>query len=163
MIDSSTQAKVTQMTQFNVGQNYSTRSIGDHDCIFTWQIIRRTASSVWIQEVSRWGELRGKVERKKVTMWDGQEIIYPNGKYSMAPILRADDKCLLPSVERINLERDYNNVQEQINQFEELANEIHRNFSGEAAMVRIKSLEDEMGIDMLYRRAKKTLERIQAA
>lgn len=149
--------------QFNAGQVYSTRSIGDSNCIYTWQVIKRSDSSVWIQEMSRCGELQGKVERRKITERDGVEMIYPNGKYSMAPTLRATSKDLLPTPERISLEKEYGDVRRMVNEYESMVNEIERNFKGEAAKMRIDSLGTEMGIDMLYRRAKKLAEKMKAA
>jgi len=71
------------MERFEVGKTYTVTSICDHECVFSFRINRRTAKSVWITG--------GRVhnERRKISIWDGSEVIYPLGKYSMAPMLRA--------------------------------------------------------------------------
>jgi len=67
------------MTQFQVGQSYSTRSACDADCKIGTQIIKRTAKTVTVAS--------GKTYR--VTVYDGVECFRPLGNYSMAPIIRA--------------------------------------------------------------------------
>lgn len=68
---------------FVVGQTYSCRSIGDHECIYTFTITRRTAHTVWLKE-------RGETEvARRVFTFDGFEAVKPYGSYSMAPILRS--------------------------------------------------------------------------
>lgn len=70
------------MKKFEVGKIYSCRSIGDSDCIFAFEILKRTKSTVTINA-------RGDVTTRRVFELDGGEAIYPLGKYSMAPLLRA--------------------------------------------------------------------------
>jgi hypothetical protein len=70
------------IAKFETGKTYSTRSICDSECIFSYEIIRRTAKSVWIKTMTG-------IERKKIDVYDNSEMIFPEGKYSMAPILRA--------------------------------------------------------------------------
>lgn len=81
--------------KFEVGTVYSTRSICDHDCIFRWVVVKRTAKSVWLQSVGG-PELKpyGDVTRRSITKHysDNAELVYPSGKYSMCPILTADKK-----------------------------------------------------------------------
>lgn len=72
-------------TRFLINSTYSTRSSCNHECVYTFAIIKRTFKSVWILEA---GEK--EIIRKKIIMHEGVETIYPLGKYSMAPILRAD-------------------------------------------------------------------------
>jgi signal recognition particle GTPase len=69
---------------FEPGKTYSTRSIGDHNCIISVTIAKRTAKTVTTTE--------GKTFR--VSLYDGNEQIRPWGNYSMAPIIGADDKDL---------------------------------------------------------------------
>ena len=72
--------------QFQVGKTYSTRSACDWDCIFSFTIVRRTATSVWI-------EYHGKINRRRVFTWNANspvEFCYPLGKYSMAPVINAN-------------------------------------------------------------------------
>lgn len=66
---------------FKTGQTYSTTSICDHNCIFSFVINRRTAKSVWITGESI------KNERRKITVYNGKETILPFGRYSMAPVI----------------------------------------------------------------------------
>lgn len=77
------------MTTFNVGQTYSTRSIGDHDCIFTFTVLSRTAKTVTIYDPTN-----RKTVRRGLSFWQGVEQFSPFGSYSMAPIVGADDPDL---------------------------------------------------------------------
>lgn len=55
-------------TQFIVGREYFTRSIANHDCVYTVKIVRKSASSIWFTT-------RGETKRRKLqqtTMWDGK-------------------------------------------------------------------------------------------
>ena len=71
------------MTKFETGKKYFTRSICDSDCIWTFEVIKRTAKRITIQNGS-------KVSIVGVNEYDGAELCYPLGRYSMSPILRAD-------------------------------------------------------------------------
>jgi hypothetical protein len=75
------------MTKFNVGQTYSTRSIGDWNCIFSFTILARTAKSVTVN-------VSGKTVRRGLSVWEGVEQFKPFGSYSMCAIIDADDKDL---------------------------------------------------------------------
>lgn len=70
-------------TQFQVGQTYATRSICDHDCIFSFTILARTAKQVTVS-------VHGKTVRRGLSIWDGIEEFKPFGNYSMCAIIRAD-------------------------------------------------------------------------
>ncbi len=70
-------------TTFEVGQTYATRSLCDHDCIFSFTILDRTAKSVFI-------DMNGKRVRKGLTIWNGVEQFRPFGTYSMCTIIGAD-------------------------------------------------------------------------
>lgn len=67
------------MNTFQAGRTYQTRSIGDHNCIFSVTIKSRTAKTVKTTD--------GKILR--VGEYDGSEFVKPMGSYSMAPIIRA--------------------------------------------------------------------------
>ena len=69
--------------QFEVGKTYYDRSACDHDCIFSFTILGRTAKQVRIS-------VHGKVKNRGVTVRDGVEQFKPFGSYSMAAIVRAD-------------------------------------------------------------------------
>jgi len=72
------------MTKFQVGQTYSTRSICDHECIFSFTILARTAKQITTV-------VSGKtVKRGLATNWAGTaESFKPFGSYSMAAVIDA--------------------------------------------------------------------------
>lgn len=72
------------MTQFQVGKTYATRSICDHDTIFSFVVLSRTAKSVFVN-------VHGKMVRRGLSVWEGVEQFKPFGNYSMCAIIRADD------------------------------------------------------------------------
>jgi hypothetical protein len=67
--------------KFEAGKTYYTRSACDYDCIFSNTIVSRTDKTVTLDNGKRCGV--------KVT-GDGVEMIYPKGRYSMAPVYMAD-------------------------------------------------------------------------
>ncbi len=77
----------TNTVKFEAGNVYSCNSIGDSNCWWHFEVVRRTAKSVWIREVGS-----EEVKRKAVSVsYDGSaETISPLGSYSMAPSLKAD-------------------------------------------------------------------------
>jgi hypothetical protein len=72
------------MDKFKVGKEYSCRSICDYECVWLFNVIKRTAKSIWIKDS------RGDVIRKKISLYDNTEIVYPLGRYSMCPVLKAN-------------------------------------------------------------------------
>ena len=78
-----------EVKKFEVGKHYFTRSICDHNCIFAYTIINRTAKTVTIQD--EFGKIKG---RRKIYIYNGKETINPEGNYSMSPTVDAGD--LLP-------------------------------------------------------------------
>jgi hypothetical protein len=64
---------------FEVTKTYSTRSIGDHNCVFEITVVSRTAKTVKTSD--------GKTLR--IGSFEGVEFVRPMGNYSMAPIIRA--------------------------------------------------------------------------
>lgn len=77
------------MKKFEIGQTYSTRSACDHDCIFSFTVTARTEKSVTI-ESRAFG-----AKRRKIRISGGMEAIDPLGRYSMSPVLFADDNRAL--------------------------------------------------------------------
>lgn len=76
------------MKKFEVFKTYSCRSICNHECIWNFEIIRRTKTTVLVRLTTG-----TEVLRKKLYFDDkGNEMIYPLGQYSMAPILRAESE-----------------------------------------------------------------------
>ena len=78
-------AQIIKLTKcFEIGKTYLTRSACDHECIFAFEIIARTAKTITFT-------YHGKTIKRGVYLWDGMEACFPMGKHSMAPIIRADD------------------------------------------------------------------------
>lgn len=72
--------------RFEVGKIYSCRSACDHDCIFSFKVVKRTEKTVWL-------EAYGKVtaRRVRISAYDKCEACDPHGIYSMSPVLHATD------------------------------------------------------------------------
>lgn len=73
-------------TAFQIGHTYATRSIGDHDCIFSFTITARTAKTITTN-------VHGKVARRGLSLWEGVEQFKPFGSYSMCAIISADKEA----------------------------------------------------------------------
>ena len=71
------------MKQFKAGSKYYCRSICDHNCIWYFDILKRTDKSVWV-------EVDNKIVRRSLRVWGGSEQFNPFGSYSMAPIVTAE-------------------------------------------------------------------------
>lgn len=69
-------------TQFQVGKTYATRSICDSNCLIFQTIAKRTAKTITTAD--------GKTFR--VSVFQDVEQFWPWGRYSMAPIMGADDQ-----------------------------------------------------------------------
>jgi len=72
---------------FKVGEKYETRSHGDYDCIFRFEVVARTAKFVTFAQY-------GKTFRVGIKIHDGYEYVLPYGAYSLAPILCAGAKLV---------------------------------------------------------------------
>lgn len=75
------------MKQFETGKTYSTRSICNHDCIFSITVISRTASTIKAQVDN---EVRTLRISKKISEWRDAESVLPWGNYSMCPVISAE-------------------------------------------------------------------------
>lgn len=71
---------------FKVGETYEMSFIGDSELKNFYKVIRRTRSTITIISIK---EKNPKQIRRKVSVYDGVEFVYPLGKFSMAPILDA--------------------------------------------------------------------------
>lgn len=74
------------MAKFEIGKKYTMRSVCDHDCIWEYEVINRTAQTITITDGKDVKKCRVV---KALSEMDNRECIYPLGKYSMSPILRA--------------------------------------------------------------------------
>ena len=70
---------------FEVGKSYSMRSACNHDCVWTYKVIKRTRCTITIKSH------RNEVMTCRVKPSDllGAEFCSPLGTYSMSPILSA--------------------------------------------------------------------------
>lgn len=73
-----------ELARFEVGKTYSTRSIVDHDTVFSFKITARTGKQ--IQTV-----VNGKTVRRGLSIYDGVEQFKPFGDYSMCAVISARD------------------------------------------------------------------------
>ena len=76
----------TDMKQFEIGNTYTMRSICNHECVWVYKVTKRTASTITITDGK---EVKTCRINKQVSDWNGTETIYPLGRYSMCPSLRA--------------------------------------------------------------------------
>jgi len=69
-------------TKINTGDTLTGRSVCDHDCIFSAQVIERKGGFAKIS-------FQNSTKRVKIHVLDDVEFIFPAGRYSMAPVLKA--------------------------------------------------------------------------
>lgn len=74
------------MSKFESGKTYTTRSVCDHNCIFSIQVERRTAKTIMA-----FVDGAKESQRLGITVHNGEEMVWPTGRYSMAPIIRAGE------------------------------------------------------------------------
>ena len=70
------------MNAFEAGKTYTTRSICDSDCIYSAEIVSRTAKTVK-------AIVDGELKSFRLFIFDNTECFRPFGSYSMAPTIRA--------------------------------------------------------------------------
>lgn len=75
----------TTAKTFEVGDVISCRSAGDHECVFTFTVLRRTAKFVTLGYQDRTYRVGIRINDN-----GGVEYCHPFGTYSMAATLRAD-------------------------------------------------------------------------
>lgn len=71
--------------KFNVGSTYTTGDPGsrtDAERVFSYNVISRTAKTVTVTK-------QGRINRRGIHIADGVEFIFPEGRYSMAPVIKA--------------------------------------------------------------------------
>lgn len=83
------------MKEFKVGKFYEMRSACDHNCVWRFKVVGRSACTVTLQPVDANKQNRGTVIRsrinKVISERRGAESVMPLGRYSMAPVLSADN------------------------------------------------------------------------
>lgn len=70
--------------KFKIGKKYFMRSACDYDCIWTFKVVKRTKCTITI--VSDNEQLT-----RRVSVFNGGEYCNPFGRYSMAPVLTAQN------------------------------------------------------------------------
>ena len=75
------------MKKFEIGKEYTHGWIGDCELFTTWKVIKRTAQTVTIKNDR---ETKTCKIIKVLSEMENAETIYPFGKYSMCPTLRAN-------------------------------------------------------------------------
>lgn len=89
------------MKKFEIGQTYRTRSIGDHNCIISAQIVDRTAKTIKAIVGGKIKTFRPRILDEKIYKdYEHQETIQveaisPWGNYSMSPTITAVDTKIL--------------------------------------------------------------------
>lgn len=76
------------MVQFVIGKVYECHSICDYDCVWSYTVIARTASTVTLKDNET-----GKIQKNRIIGYSkicGVETVNPIGQYSMCPSLSAD-------------------------------------------------------------------------
>ena len=73
-------------TIFKTGKTYECNSICDNECVWSFEIIKRTQKTVSIKDV-----FTKDIIRKKINVIDNIETISPLGVYSMSPVLWAEN------------------------------------------------------------------------
>ena len=74
------------MAKFEIGKQYSMRSICNHEAIWTYTVTARTAQTITVTDGKETLKLR---IIKKLSEYRNAETVYPLGQYSMAPMLSA--------------------------------------------------------------------------
>ena len=77
------------MKKFEVGKSYTHGWIGDSELFTTWEVIARTAATITIKH-NITNEVKKCRINSKVSEWENAEVVFPYGKYSMCPTLRAN-------------------------------------------------------------------------
>lgn len=70
--------------KFEVNEKYKCHSACDHNCVWIFEVIKRTAKQIVISDGEK--EFRCKIHNEE---YNKDEFVFPLGNYSMCPILRA--------------------------------------------------------------------------
>lgn len=87
---------MAQIKQFEKGKKYFMRSACDHDCVWTYKVLSRTACTVTLAQVMSNGKTKTDIItcriNKGLSEFCGAESVKPLGSYSMNPILSANNE-----------------------------------------------------------------------
>ena len=75
------------MIKFEIGKKYSMTSIGDHNCVWSYTVVKRTNATVTLYDGAKEQVFRIV---KKLSEYRNAETVRPLGEYSMCPLLSAD-------------------------------------------------------------------------
>lgn len=75
---------MSDVTKFEIGRTYSCRSIADYECVWTFQVVSRTAKFVTIKQSDK-----SELTKVGIKIFQDSEYCHPLGKFSMAPSLYA--------------------------------------------------------------------------
>ena len=73
---------------FITGKTYSVSSVCDHNCVWEYKLEKRTEKSVWLTPLNGHQKADGTI-RRTIKKYNGEEMVYPMGHYSMCPVLSA--------------------------------------------------------------------------
>ena len=84
---------MAEIKKFKVGNQYSMRSACNHECVWTYKVLARTACTVTLAQVMSNGKTKADIItcriNKGLSEFSGAESVKPLGSYSMCPILSA--------------------------------------------------------------------------
>lgn len=78
---------MTTIKQFEVGKTYETRSICDHDTVYRFEILARTAKTITTK-------VHGKTVKRGLSVYEDAEQFKPHGSYSMCAIISANKETV---------------------------------------------------------------------
>lgn len=78
------------ITSFEVGKVYACRSFGNHDIVWAFRVDARTPQTVTLTEVTHGTD--GDTKRRKVRIYSDVEHVDPLGRFSLSPVLTANDQ-----------------------------------------------------------------------
>lgn len=74
------------MKKFEIGKTYTMRSACDHECVWSYTVTARTASTVTLTDGKE--TIKCRIS-KKFSEYRNAETVLPLGNYSMCPMLSA--------------------------------------------------------------------------
>lgn len=75
------------MIKFETGKTYFMRSPCDHECIWRYTVVSRTAKTLKLKD-----KLGNTYANFRIKVWNDCEQVLPLGRYSMSPSLTAEHK-----------------------------------------------------------------------